>query len=62
MLTTMLDVGTAGRRVGYVSPSQFSREYGRFFGNAPTKDVNRLREEGLRAADASAQKRHPTDQ
>jgi AraC-like DNA-binding protein len=46
MLTTMLDAGSAGRRVGYVSASQFSREYGRFFGNAPTKDVNRLREEG----------------
>jgi AraC-like DNA-binding protein len=45
MLTTMLDVGAAGRRVGYVSPSQFSREYGRFFGTAPTKDIDRLRED-----------------
>jgi AraC-like DNA-binding protein len=52
MLTAMMDAGSAGRRVGYVSPSQFSREYGRFFGSAPTKDINRLREEGLRAADA----------
>jgi transcriptional regulator GlxA family with amidase domain len=52
MLTTMMDAGSAGRRVGYGSPSQFSREYGRFFGSAPTKDINRLREEGLRAADA----------
>ncbi|MEA2336958.1 MAG: hypothetical protein QOE82_965 [Thermoanaerobaculia bacterium] len=50
MLTAMMDAGSAGRRVGYVSQSQFSREYGRFFGNAPTKDINRLREEGLRAA------------
>jgi AraC-like DNA-binding protein len=28
---------SVGRRVGYLSPSQFSREYGRFFGTAPTK-------------------------
>ncbi|HJX29214.1 MAG TPA: AraC family transcriptional regulator [Thermoanaerobaculia bacterium] len=44
MLTTMLDAGNASRRVGYLSPSQFSREYGRFFGAAPTKDIHRLRE------------------
>jgi AraC-like DNA-binding protein len=53
MLTTMIDAGSAGRRVGYESPSQFSREYGRFFGNAPVKDINRLREEGVRATDAA---------
>lgn len=44
MLLTMLDAGTAGRRVGYQSASQFAREYGRYFGNAPTKDIARLRE------------------
>lgn len=53
MLTAMLDAGSASRRVGYVSASQFSREYGRFFGNAPTKDIHRLREEGLAAATAA---------
>lgn len=53
MLTSMLDAGTAARRVGYVSASQFSREYGRFFGNAPTKDIHRLREDGLAAAEAA---------
>jgi AraC-like DNA-binding protein len=47
MLTAMLDAGSAGRRVGYGSASQFSREYNRFFGSAPTKDVLRLREEGV---------------
>jgi len=46
MLTTMLDAGEASRRVGYASASQFSREYGRFFGAAPTRDVHRLREAG----------------
>jgi len=52
MLTAMLDAGQASRRVGYSSPSQFTREYGRFFGSAPVKDINRLREEGLGAVDA----------
>jgi AraC-like DNA-binding protein len=46
MLLTRLDAGTAGRRVGYQSPSQFTREYGRYFGHAPTRDMARLREEG----------------
>jgi AraC-like DNA-binding protein len=53
MLSTMMDAGTAGRQVGYQSASQFSREYGRFFGNAPTKDIARLREQGFTAADVS---------
>lgn len=44
MLTTMMDAGNAGRRVGYGSASQFSREYSRFFGSAPAKDINRIRE------------------
>ncbi len=54
MLTAMLDPGDAGRRVGYFSPSQFTREYGRFFGSAPSKDIHRLREHGLKSTDASA--------
>ena len=45
MLSTMMDAGTASQRVGYLSASQFSREYSRFFGSAPTKDMARLREE-----------------
>ena len=45
MLLTLLDAGTASRRVGYQSPSQFAREYGRYFGNAPTRDISRLREQ-----------------
>jgi len=39
MLQKRLDSGTAGREVGYQSVSQFIREYGRYFGNAPTKDI-----------------------
>jgi AraC-like DNA-binding protein len=44
MLSTMTDASTASWQVGYQSASQFSREYGRFFGSAPTKDIARLRE------------------
>ena len=47
MLFHRMDAGEACLRVGYVSASQFSREYARFFGSAPTKDVARLREQGL---------------
>jgi len=43
MLSAMMDAGSAGQRVGYLSASQFSREYSQFFGNAPKKDVARLR-------------------
>jgi len=43
MLSAMMDAGAAGQHVGYLSASQFSREYSRFFGNAPTKDIARLR-------------------
>jgi transcriptional regulator GlxA family with amidase domain len=44
MLTGMMDVGISSRQVGYISASQFSREYGRFFGEAPTQDIAKLRE------------------
>jgi AraC-like DNA-binding protein len=45
MLSAMMDAGGASKRVGYLSASQFSREYSRFFGSAPTKDIARLRDE-----------------
>jgi AraC-like DNA-binding protein len=45
MLTTRVDAASASRRVGYVSASQFSREYARFFGAAPMKDIQRLRQQ-----------------
>jgi AraC-like DNA-binding protein len=47
MLSRMLDAGSAGRQVGYLSASQFSREYTRLFGSAPTRDVARLRQDGV---------------
>ena len=39
MLVERIDVGTAGYRVGYQSPSQFSREYSRLYGAPPMRDV-----------------------
>jgi AraC-like DNA-binding protein len=45
MLSTMTDAGTASQRVGYLSASQFSREYSRFFGSAPSRDIARLRQD-----------------
>jgi AraC-like DNA-binding protein len=44
MLFQTVDASDACHRVGYLSASQFSREYARFFGSAPTKDIARLRE------------------
>lgn len=44
MLSMMMDVSTASLRAGYLSVSQFSREYNRFFGSSPGKDIERLRE------------------
>ena len=43
LLTEGCDVATAAHRVGYESPSQFSREYSRQHGAPPLRDVNRLR-------------------
>lgn len=45
MLSTMMDASAASQQVGYLSASQFSREYSRFFGNAPTRDIARLRQD-----------------
>jgi AraC-like DNA-binding protein len=53
MLSRMMDAGSAGREVGYLSASQFSREYTRLFGSAPTRDVARLRQDGVAADDVA---------
>ena len=44
MLGEFVDAATAGFQVGYESPSQFSREYHRLFGDSPRRDVARLRD------------------
>jgi AraC-like DNA-binding protein len=43
LLSQSLDAATAGHTVGYESPSQFSREYARMFGDPPRRDQVRLR-------------------
>lgn len=43
MLIEGLDAGGAAHRVGYESPSQFSREYRRLFGAPPRREVASLR-------------------
>ena len=44
MLGEDLDASSAGHRVGYGDASHFTREYKRFFGAPPMRDVERLRE------------------
>ncbi|MCF7477767.1 AraC family transcriptional regulator [Vibrio sp. J2-4] len=44
MLTENLDAMATTFKVGYESPSQFSREYSRLFGAPPSKDIKSLRE------------------
>ena len=46
MIGEGLDVASACYRVGYESPSQFSREYSRQFGCPPSQDVKRVRGSG----------------
>ena len=45
MLVEKTDAATASFKVGYESPSQFSREYSRLFGNPPSRDISALREQ-----------------
>jgi len=43
MLSERLDAASASQRVGYESPSQFSREYRRMYGAPPLRDIVQLR-------------------
>ena len=47
MLMDGLDATSAGYEVGYESVSQFSREYSRFFGQPPIRDIKALRESNI---------------
>jgi transcriptional regulator GlxA family with amidase domain len=49
MFADGIESATAGHRVGYESPSQFSREYRRLFGAPPRSEIARLREAGVSA-------------
>ena len=54
MLFQDMDASDACRRVGYLSPSQFSREYARFFGSAPDEGHGTPPGGGARPAPAPA--------
>jgi AraC-like DNA-binding protein len=43
MLIEGLDAASAAFEVGYESPSQFNREYKRFFGQPPMRDIKTRR-------------------
>jgi AraC-like DNA-binding protein len=47
LLSRAADVSAASLQVGYASLSQFSREYSRFFGSSPTRDIAKLREQPI---------------
>jgi len=50
MLMDGLDAASAAFEVGYESASQFNREYSRFFGQPPMRDVRTLRSPGAPAS------------
>jgi AraC-like DNA-binding protein len=57
MLGDGLDAAEAGFRVGYESPSQFSREYRRLFGAPPRRDVAARRVESRATDEPDARRR-----
>ena len=52
MLMDGLDAASAAFEVGYESPSQFNREYSRFFGQPPMRDIRTLRSPGAPALES----------
>ena len=47
LLSEMGDAANTSYRVGYESPSQFSREYSRMFGSSPIKDIKSIRQKSI---------------
>jgi transcriptional regulator GlxA family with amidase domain len=52
MLLDGLDAASAGFQVGYESASQFNREYSRFFGQPPMRDIRTLHSPGAPALES----------
>ncbi len=48
MVADELNVGTTAAQVGYESPTQFIREYGRMFGLPPRRDITNLKQAAAR--------------
>ena len=55
MLNNGMDATSAAFEVGYESPTQFNREYSRFFGQPPVRDVRALRESGTKPSEPMTQ-------
>jgi AraC-like DNA-binding protein len=53
MLMDGLDAASAAFEVGYESASQFNREYSRFFGQPPMRDIRTLRAPGAPAMESA---------
>ena len=53
MLRDSLDATSAAYEVGYESVSQFNREYSRFFGQPPMRDIKAIRDGKVVAIDAA---------
>jgi len=54
MVLDGMDVASAAFAVGYESASQFNREYTRFFGQPPMRDVRNLRPPGVPPMESTA--------
>ncbi|WP_419883486.1 AraC family transcriptional regulator [Peribacillus sp. B-H-3] len=54
LLSESSDAADAAFRVGYESPSQFSREYSRMFGLPPKEDIKRLKENHEKTINSSS--------
>jgi len=52
MLNNGLDAASAAFEVGYESPTQFNREYSRFFGQPPMRDIRAVRPSGVPATES----------
>ena len=52
MLNNGFDAASAAFEVGYESPTQFNREYSRFFGQPPMRDIRALRSSVVPATDS----------
>ena len=53
MLIDSLDAASAAFEVGYESATQFNREYSRFFGQPPMRDIRTLRSPGARPMESA---------
>jgi AraC-like DNA-binding protein len=60
MLMDGIDATSAAYEVGYESVSQFNREYSRFFGQPPMRDIKALRDGNIMPINAALTMNHPT--